>query len=358
MTDKPIQDKIKDAELAVAGLEKLFGPGTIFTGDSVIQPIDHIPSGNIAVDCASGVGGFPRGRITEISGAEATGKSLLVSTAAREAQRLGEMVAYVDAEHALDPYWMSNVLKVKWDNLHIAQPNSGEQALIIAEKIIKSGAFGLVIIDSVAALTPRAEIEGEIGDQFIGLQARMMGQALRKMNPFIGDTNTAVVFVNQLRANISPMAMGGSVTPGGRALKFFSSLRIELSKIKTHTNQSTGEITGARIKAKFVKNKVAPPFKQVEYDVHHGKGYDNNLIALELGQKLGVTEKGGAHWFILDEEGKRPEKGIGPSAKASQYLDENPQVAEKLFERVRNEYRINQGYFNMDQAETVIEDNE
>lgn len=343
-------EKMKRAELAIAALSKEYGEGIVFTGDSDVVEVDVISTGNFGLDLALGVGGLPRGRITEIYGPEGLGKSLLAQTLVAECQEQGGLAAYIDAEHALDPYWARR-LGVKWDELFLSQPNSGEETLTVLDKLVSSGAFDLVVVDSVAAMTPRAEIEGEIGDQYVGLQARMMGQGMRIINPKISESKTAVVFINQVRDKIGPMVNGGTTTPGGRALKFFASVRIELRQIQRITNQGTGEILGNRVKATILKNKVAPPFKFLEYDIIHGEGFNNEGIILDMAVKYGLVYKSGAFYSKI-EDGKKAEKTFGQGlAKASQYLRDNPDYRKQLMDRIKEEYKLRQGYFTVPEAE-------
>lgn len=351
------EEKMKRAELAIAALDKQFGAGTVMSGDAEIKKVEVVPSGNFGLDLALGVGGLPRGRISEVYGPEGLGKSLLAQTLVAEAQAMGGLAAYIDVEHALDPYWARKV-GVKWNELQISQPDYGEQALSILETLVGSHAYDVIIVDSVAAMTPRAEIEGEIGDQFVGLQARMMGQAMRKINPKIEKSGTHVMFINQVRDKIGPMVMGGTTTPGGRALKFFASIRIELRQVQRITNQTTGEILGNRVKATILKNKVAPPFKYLEYDVMHGEGFNNEGIILDMAAKYGLVVKSGAFYSKV-EDGKKAEKPFGQGlAKASQYLRDNVDYTNELKSQIMDEYTLRQGYFTVPESEIEIDDEE
>ncbi len=359
--NKTYEDKLKAAQLAVAGLQKQYGDTAVYTGgqkSSTFEPVDVISSGNIGLDLALGIGGFPRGRVSEISGAEGLGKSLLAMGTVAEAQKKRGLTAYIDMEHALDPSWCKRQ-GIDWDSMHLAQPRSGEEALTIADKLICTGSYDLVVIDSVAALTPQAEVDGEIGDQYVGLQARMMGQAMRIMNPHIGETNTAVIFINQLRDKIGPMAMGGSVTPGGRALKFYSSVRVELRKIQNITNKTSGEILGLTVKANVIKNKVAPPFKTTEYNIIHGQGFDNEGIALAYALKYELVAKSGAFYYLLDDNGNKADKNFAQGdLNASKFLRDNPDVFDELTNKVKVEYRSRQGYFTDTLNSDDVEDDD
>jgi recombination protein RecA len=322
-------DKEKALELTIGQIEKRFGKGSIMKlGESptMMQPAEVIPTGSLALDLALGVGGIPRGRITEIFGPEASGKTTLAQHIIAEAQKRGGTVAYIDAEHALDPTYAANC-GVNVDSLLISQPDTGEQALEITEALVRSSAIDVIVIDSVAALVPRAEIEGEMGDAHIGLQARLMSQALRKLVAALGRSGTALVFINQLREKVGIVFGNPEVTTGGRALKFYSSIRIDLRR--TETIKQGNEATGSRVKAKVVKNKVAPPFRSAEFDImfDHGISKEGNLI--DLGLELGLITKAGAFFSYGDIR-----LGQGRET-AKQYLVQNSELAQEIEKRIR-----------------------
>jgi len=321
-------EREKALELAIGQIEKRFGKGSIMKlGESpTMSPSEIIPSGSLALDLALGVGGIPRGRITEIFGPEASGKTTLAQHMIAEAQKQGGMVAYIDAEHAMDPAYAANC-GINVDDLLISQPDTGEQALEIAEALVRSGAIELIVIDSVAALVPRAEIEGEMGDAHVGLQARLMSQALRKLSHVISKTGTAVVFINQLREKVGIVFGNPEVTPGGRALKFYSSIRIDLRRAETI--KQGNEAIGSRVKARVVKNKVAPPFRTAEFDImfDHGISREGNLI--DLGVEMEIVKKAGAFLSYGDIR-----LGQGRES-AKQYLRQNPELAEEIEQRIR-----------------------
>ena len=291
-----------------------------------MSPVEAIPSGSLSLDLALGVGGIPRGRITEIFGPEASGKTTLGQHVIAEAQRLGGIAAYIDVEHALDPNYASRC-GVNVDDMLISQPDAGEQALEIVEALVRSGAVDVIVIDSVAALVPRAEIEGEIGDTHVALQARLMSQALRKLAATIGKTGTAVIFINQLREKVGIVFGNPEATPGGRALKFYSSVRIDLRRIETI--KQGNEATGNHVRARVVKNKVAPPFRTAEFDImfDHGISREGNL--LDLGTELGLVSKSGAFLSYGDIR-------LGQGREnAKQYLSQNPEIAKEIEQRIR-----------------------
>ncbi|MEE9400024.1 MAG: recombinase RecA [Dehalococcoidales bacterium] len=321
-------DREKALELAIGQIEKRFGKGSIMKlGESpAIEEQRAIPSGSLALDMALGIGGIPRGRITEIFGPESSGKTTLGQHIIAEAQKQGGMVAYIDVEHALDPSYAANC-GVNVDELLISQPDTGEQALEITEALVRSGAIDVIVIDSVAALVPRAEIEGEMGDAHVGLQARLMSQALRKLAAAIGKSGTAAVFINQLREKVGIIFGNPEVTPGGRALKFYSSVRIDLRRAETI--KQGNEAIGSHIKARVVKNKVAPPFRTAEFDImfDHGISREGNLI--DLGVELELVKKAGAFLSYGDIR-----LGQGRET-AKQYLAQNPELAREIEERIR-----------------------
>jgi recombination protein RecA len=295
-------------------------------GSGVLPPVEVIPSGSLALDLALGVGGIPRGRITEIFGSEASGKTTLGQHIIAEAQKRGGAAAYIDAEHALDPAYAANC-GVNVDKLLISQPDTGEQALEITEVLVRSGAVDVIVIDSVAALVPRAEIEGEMGDAHVGLQARLMSQALRKLAAAIGRSGTSVIFINQLREKVGIIFGNPEVTPGGRALKFYSSVRIEL-RCKETIKQGNKAI-GSHVKAKVVKNKVAPPFRSAEFDIMFDHGISKEGDLVDLGVELGLVKKAGTFFSYADIH-----LGQGRES-AKQHLSQNPELAKEIEQRIR-----------------------
>ncbi len=321
-------DKDKALELAIAGIEKQFGKGAIMRlGASSRFRVSTIATGILPLDLALGVGGLPRGRVVEVYGPESSGKTTVALTVAAQAQRAGGIAAFVDAEHALDPVYARN-LGVDVDELLVSQPDTGEQALEIAEHLVRSGAVDVVVIDSVAALVPRAELEGEMGDTHVGLQARLMSQALRKLTAAISRSNGIVIFINQLREKVGVMFGNPEITTGGRALRFYASVRIEVRRIETLKRE--GLEIGNRVKAKVVKNKVAPPFKVAEFDLLFGSGVSREGCLLDLGTEHGVVTRSGS-WFALDGE----RLGQGRDA-AKEYLREHPDAAAAIEQRVRD----------------------
>ena len=326
----PADDKKKAIDTAMAQIEKMYGKGSIMRfGDKAELNVDYIPTGSLALDVALGIGGLPKGRIVEIYGPESSGKTTLALHVVAEAQKRGGEVAFVDAEHALDPTY-ARALGVKVEDMLISQPDTGEQALEITEALVRSGAIDVIVVDSVAALVPRAEIEGEMGDSYVGLQARLMSQALRKLTGAIGKTNTIVIFINQLREKVGVMYGNPEVTTGGRALKFYSSVRIDVRRVEALKNGS--EIIGNRTRAKVVKNKVAPPFREAEFDIMYGQGIAHEGELIDLGVKLDLVQKSGS-WFSMGET----RIGQGREA-AKKYLLENPEVAEKLEADIRKNF--------------------
>jgi recombination protein RecA len=319
--------KRKAIEMAVSTIEKQFGKGAILTmtEDSIDREIDVIPSGSVSLDLALGVGGYPRGRVVEIYGPESSGKTTLTLHAVAQIQRLGGVAAFIDAEHALDVGY-ARKLGVKVEDLLVSQPDTGEQALEIADVLLRSGAVDLVVIDSVAALVPRAEIEGEMGDQHMGLQARLMSQALRKITGTVSKSNTTVVFINQIRMKIGVMFGNPETTTGGNALKFYSSVRLDVRRIAAIKEGE--EVVGSRTRVKVVKNKVAPPFRQAEFDILYNEGISYEGDLLDLGVDAGAVEKSGA-WFTFEEE------RIGQGREnARRFLKENPDARDRLAEKV------------------------
>ena len=329
-TAAPADDKKRAIDTAMAQIEKMYGKGSIMRlGDQTNLAVDYIPTGSLALDVALGIGGLPKGRIVEIYGPESSGKTTLALHVVAEAQKRGGEVAFVDAEHALDPTY-ARALGVKVEDMLISQPDTGEQALEITEALVRSGAIDVIVVDSVAALVPRAEIEGEMGDSYVGLQARLMSQALRKLTGAIGKTNTIVIFINQLREKVGVMYGNPEVTTGGRALKFYSSVRIDVRRIEALKNGS--EIIGNRTRAKVVKNKVAPPFREAEFDIMYGEGISKVGELVDMGVKLGLVQKSGS-WFSMGEV----RIGQGRDA-AKQYLKDHPEEAERLDAEVRKNF--------------------
>ena len=325
-----VSDKKKALETAMQQIEKTYGKGSIMRyGDNVQPNVEAIPTGSLALDLALGIGGVPRGRIIEIYGPESSGKTTLALHGLAQAQKMGGEVAFVDAEHALDPTY-ARALGVKIEDMLISQPDTGEQALEITEALVRSGAIDVVVVDSVAALVPRAEIEGEMGDSFVGLHARLMSQALRKLTGIIAKTNTVVIFINQLREKVGVMYGNPEVTTGGRALKFYASVRIDVRRIETL--KSGGEMIGNRTRAKVVKNKVAPPFREAEFDIMYGEGISKLGEMLDLGVKLDLVQKSGS-WFNMGEV----RLGQGRDA-AKQYLRDHPDEADALEANIRRDF--------------------
>ncbi|MDA1035564.1 MAG: recombinase RecA [Chloroflexi bacterium] len=323
-----MSDKEQALELALGQIERQFGRGSIMRMGEVAQSmhVEAIPTGSISLDLALGIGGIPRGRIIEIYGAESAGKSTLCHHIVAEAQRLGGTAAYIDAEHAMDPSYAARC-GVDIDTLLISQPDSGEQALEIVEYLVRSGALDVVVIDSVAALAPRAELEGDMGDAHVGLQARLMSQALRKLTAATNHSNTAVVFVNQLREKVGVFFGSPEVTPGGRALKFYSSVRIDLRRIETIKQQT--EAVGTRVRAKVVKNKVAPPFKQAEFDIMFNVGISKVGDLLDLGTTMDLLRKSGANYSFGETK-------LGQGREnAKEFLKTHPEIADELERQVR-----------------------
>jgi recombination protein RecA len=321
-------DREKALEMALAGIDKQFGKGSIMRmGEKASLAIEAISTGALALDLALGVGGLPRGRVVEIYGPESSGKSTLAMHVVAEAQRNGGICAYIDAEHAMDPIY-AKAIGVDIDQLLISQPDTGEQALEIADMLVRSGALDVIVIDSVAALTPRAEIEGDMGDTHVGLQARLMSQALRKLTANLNKSNTIMIFINQLREKIGVMFGSPETTPGGRALKFYSSVRLDIRRIESIKDGV--EVVGSRTRVKVVKNKVAPPFRQAEFDIMYGLGISREGSVLDLAVEMAIVKKSGA-WYTYEGE----QLGQGRE-NAKTFLIDNPEVMVEISERVRN----------------------
>ena len=327
-TAAPAADKKAALETALAQIEKQFGKGAVMKlGANVTMQVDAIPTGSLGLDLALGIGGVPRGRIVEVYGPESSGKTTLALQILAEAQKMGGEVAFIDVEHALDPTYAA-ALGVDIDSLLVSQPDTGEQAMEICEALVRSGAIDAVVVDSVAAMVPRAEIEGEMGDSHVGLQARLMSQALRKLTGVIGKTNTVCIFINQLREKVGVVYGSPEVTTGGRALKYYSSVRIDVRRIEG-LKDSTGAFIGNRTRAKVVKNKVAPPFREAEFDIMFGEGISKIGEILDLGVKLGVVQKSGA-WFNYGDV----RLGQGRD-NAKIFLKEHPEISDEIEKIVR-----------------------
>ena len=325
---RPASDKKQALETVLAQIEKQFGKGAVMKlGANIAMQVDAIPTGSLGLDLALGIGGVPRGRIIEVYGPESSGKTTLALHILAEAQKMGGEVAFIDVEHALDPVYAA-ALGVDIDSLLVSQPDTGEQAMEICEALVRSGAIDAIIVDSVAAMVPKAEIEGEMGDSHVGLQARLMSQALRKLTGVIGKTNTVCIFINQLREKVGVVYGSPEVTTGGRALKYYSSVRIDVRRIEG-LKDSTGAFIGNRTRAKVVKNKVAPPFREAEFDIVFGEGISKIGEILDLGVKLGVVQKSGA-WFNYGDV----RLGQGRD-NAKIFLKEHPEISDEIEKIVR-----------------------
>lgn len=321
------KEKVKNLEQALQQIEKQFGKGAIMKfGVTEVQKVEAIPTGCLTLDIALGIGGIPRGRIIEIYGPESSGKTTVALHMIAETQKQGGMAAFIDAEHALDPYY-AQALGVQINDLYIAQPDSGEQALNITETLVRSNSIDLIVVDSVAALTPQAEIDGEIGDSSVGLQARLMSQAMRKLTAICNKSRCSIVFINQLREKVGVIYGSPEVTTGGKALKFYSSVRIDIRK--ADTIKDGAEVIGNRTKARIVKNKVAPPFKVAEFDILFGKGISLAGCVLDVATDMGLVEKSGS-WYSYNDE----KIGQGRD-KTLDYLNKNPDVFNEINEKVR-----------------------
>ena len=323
-----VSDKKKALETAMQQIEKMYGKGSImrYGAESTLN-VESIPTGSLSLDLALGIGGLPRGRIVEIYGPESSGKTTLALHVLAEAQKMGGEVAFVDAEHALDPTY-AKALGVNVEDMLISQPDTGEQALEITEALVRSGAIDVVVVDSVAALVPRAEIEGEMGDSFVGLHARLMSQALRKLTGIINKTNSIVIFINQLREKVGVMYGNPEVTTGGRALKYYASVRIDIRRVEG-LKDSSGQFIGNHTRAKIVKNKVAPPFREAEFDIMFGEGISKMSELIDVGVKLGIVQKSGA-WFNYGDI----RLGQGRD-NAKQFLKDNPEIANDIEGQIR-----------------------
>ena len=323
-------EKRKALDEAISHIEKQFGKGSVMKlGEYKTMEVEAIPTGSLALDVALGIGGIPKGRILEIYGPESSGKTTVALHAIAEAQKLGGEAAFIDAEHALDPVYAKK-LGVDIDNLIVSQPDTGEQALEIVEALVRSQAIDIIVVDSVAALVPKAEIDGDMGDSYIGLQARLMSQALRKLAGVLNKSKTAIIFINQLREKVGVMFGNPETTPGGRALKFYSSVRLDIRRIESI--KQDGEIVGNRTRVKVVKNKVAPPFREAEFDIMYGEGISKEGGLVDMAVKLDVINKSGA-WFSYNSS------KIGQGREnVKKYLKENPEIAEEIEKKVRDNY--------------------
>ena len=331
-TPMELSEKMKALEAARLQIEKQFGQGAIMKlGDKAdVTGIEVIPSGSILLDEALGIGGYPKGRVIEMYGPESSGKTTLALHAIAESQKLGGVAAFVDAEHALDPVYAKN-LGVNIDELWVSQPDTGEQALEITENLVRSGAVDIIVVDSVAALTPEKEIEGEMGDAVMGMQARLMSQALRKLTAIIGKSNYIVIFINQIRMKIGVMFGSPETTTGGQALKFFSSVRLEIRRVETIDGKGDEDAVGNRVRVKIVKNKVAPPFRKCELDIYFGKGISASASLLDSAVKHGIIDKRGA-WYTMGEE------KIGQGKEnATSYIEQNVELAKEIEKKIRAE---------------------
>ena len=328
------EDKLKALDAAISQIEKQYGKGSVMKlGDSAANKmnVDAFPTGSLSLDIALGIGGLPKGRVIEVYGPESSGKTTVALHVVAEVQKQGGIAGFIDAEHALDPVYARNI-GVDIDNLYISQPDNGEQALEITETMVRSGAVDIIIVDSVAALVPKAEIDGDMGDSHVGLQARLMSQALRKLTAVISKSNCIVIFINQLREKVGVMFGNPETTTGGRALKFYSSVRLDVRRVEAL--KQAGEVIGNRTRIKVVKNKVAPPFREAEFDIMFGKGISREGDILDLASDCGVVNKSGAWYAYKDDK-------IGQGREnAKQYLADNPAVMEEIEKKVRAHYEL------------------
>ena len=342
------EEKIRALEAALGQIEKQYGKGSVMKlGDSQTNMnVETVPTGSLSLDIALGLGGVPKGRIIEVYGPESSGKTTVALHMVAEVQKRGGIAGFIDAEHALDPVYAKNI-GVDIDNLYISQPDNGEQALEITETMVRSGAVDIIIVDSVAALVPKAEIDGDMGDSHVGLQARLMSQALRKLTAAISKSNCIVIFINQLREKVGVMFGNPETTTGGRALKFYSSIRLDVRRLEAL--QQGGEIVGNRTRIKVVKNKVAPPFREAEFDIMFGKGISREGDILDLAASLGIVQKSGA-WFAYRDD------KIGQGREnAKQYLREHPEVMDEIEHQVRVSYGLEEETENQTIAEETEE---
>jgi len=323
-------DKMRALEAAISQIEKQYGKGSVMKlGEGAGMQVDTIPTGSISLDLALGQGGFPKGRIIEIYGPESSGKTTLALHAVAEVQKRGGIAGFIDAEHALDPVY-AKAIGVDIDDLYISQPDNGEQALEITETMVRSGALDIIVVDSVAALVPKAEIDGDMGDSHVGLHARLMSQAMRKLTGVVSKTNCIVIFINQLREKVGVMFGNPETTTGGRALKFYASVRIDVRRVESL--KQSGEVIGNRTRAKIVKNKVAPPFREAEFDIMFGEGISREGDILDVATNLDIVQKSGAWFAYLGEK-------IGQGREnAKNYLRENPDVCKEIEDAVRAHY--------------------
>ena len=340
------EDKLKALDAALAQIEKQFGKGSVMKlGDSgANMNIETVPTGSLSLDIALGLGGIPKGRVIEIYGPESSGKTTVALHMVAEVQKRGGIAGFIDAEHALDPVYAKNI-GVDIDNLYISQPDNGEQALEITETMVRSGAVDIIIVDSVAALVPKAEIDGDMGDSHVGLQARLMSQALRKLTGIISKSNCTVVFINQLREKVGVMFGNPETTTGGRALKFYSSIRMDVRRIESL--KQSGEVIGNRTRVRVVKNKIAPPFKEAEFDIMFGKGISREGDILDLAANINIINKSGA-WYAY--EGNKIGQG---RENAKLYLREHPEIMQEVDRKVREHYGLIQGEAPADAEESV-----
>ncbi|NLL80200.1 MAG: recombinase RecA [Clostridiales bacterium] len=339
------EEKLKALDAALSQIEKQYGKGAVMKlGDPMAQMnVETIPTGSLSLDIALGLGGIPKGRIVEIYGPESSGKTTVTLHMIAEVQKQGGIAGFIDAEHALDPVYAKNI-GVDIDNLYISQPDNGEQAMEIAETMVRSGAIDIVVVDSVAALVPKAEIDGDMGDSHVGLQARLMSQALRKLTAVISKSNCTVIFINQLREKIGVMFGNPETTTGGRALKFYSSVRLDVRR--TESLKQSGEVIGNRTRVKVVKNKVAPPFKEAEFDIMFGKGISFVGDVLDLAAEVNIISKSGA-WYAY--EGNKIGQG---RENAKQYLQDNPEILAEVDKKVREHYGLNKNTDVSEEQET------